>query len=53
MNHYQILGVHSNATKAEIESAFRKKSLHCHPDKLINKGIFLLNYFDLIIVLGF
>lgn len=31
--HYSVLGVSSFATKAEIKSAYRKKSLEYHPDK--------------------
>jgi len=32
-NHYNRLGINRNATNGEIKTAFRKKSLDCHPDK--------------------
>ena len=35
LNHYEILGIDSNATSDEIKSAFRKKAKIYHPD--INK----------------
>jgi DnaJ-class molecular chaperone len=34
-----LLGVGLNASRKDIESAFRRKALHCHPDKLnLTKG---------------
>ncbi|KAL5731510.1 hypothetical protein ACHQM5_004231 [Ranunculus cassubicifolius] len=33
MNHYKVLGLNKNATKAEIKEAFRKMALQFHPDK--------------------
>jgi DnaJ-class molecular chaperone len=35
-NHYQVLGVASNATEPQIKAAYHKAALKYHPDK--NKG---------------
>jgi curved DNA-binding protein CbpA len=32
-NYYQILGVTSNASQKEINQAYHKKAMKCHPDK--------------------
>ncbi|KAF6149784.1 hypothetical protein GIB67_017517 [Kingdonia uniflora] len=33
MDHYKVLGVHKDASKAEIKEAFRRLALKFHPDK--------------------
>lgn len=33
MDHYQVLGIHKNATKEEIKQAFRRLAMEFHPDK--------------------
>ncbi|PIA40998.1 hypothetical protein AQUCO_02300047v1 [Aquilegia coerulea] len=33
MDHYKVLGLNNNATKAQIKEAFRKLALKFHPDK--------------------
>ncbi|KAJ4970701.1 hypothetical protein NE237_003800 [Protea cynaroides] len=33
MDHYKVLGLSTNATKAEVKEAFRKLALKFHPDK--------------------
>lgn len=33
LNPYKILGVSPEATKEEVQKAFRKKAAECHPDK--------------------
>ena len=33
LTHYQVLGVHNQATPDDIRSAFRALALSCHPDK--------------------
>lgn len=37
--YYALLGCSNNATDAEIKSAYRKKCLEYHPDKLASKGL--------------
>lgn len=32
MNHHEILGVSANASKGEIQAAFRRSALDAHPD---------------------
>lgn len=32
-DYYKILGVGTNATKAEIKAAYKKRAMQCHPDK--------------------
>lgn len=36
-NLYQVLGVDKNATKSQIKSAYRRKSLKVHPDRVYNE----------------
>ena len=38
-NHYDILGVTKTATQTEIQTAYRKKALECHPDKTSIHGL--------------
>ena len=33
MDYYKILNIDKTATADDIKSAFKKKAMHCHPDK--------------------
>ena len=37
LTHYELLGVETTASKAEIKNAFRQKAVLAHPDKFPEK----------------
>jgi hypothetical protein len=38
LEYYELLGVQSAASLAEIKSAYRKRIKQCHPDKFVGRG---------------
>lgn len=45
-NHYQILGVATNATAEQIKAAYREYAKHYHPDKHANNDFFKRRFQD-------
>eukprot|EP00659_Diplonema_papillatum_P022772 gene22772-34896_t len=40
MSHYVVLGVPTDASEKEVERAYRRRALECHPDKGGGAGAF-------------
>ena len=39
MDYYQLLGVSKNASEKELKSAFKKKAMEHHPDRVVSRGL--------------